>query len=242
MSDQANAAFAATLNSPRKDVSLGRIEQRTTPGSVAQVIRTAILDGTLPPGSQLRENPLSADLGVSRAPLREALGILADEGLVVKYPYRGAFVAEVSAVGMSEIASLRKRLEPFAIELAIPRLTGVRRIKVTRALEDMAIGADNNDLTATIDAHMAFHRAFYELSEHKLLLDLWRSWEAQLQMFFSADHRAFSDLHDMVTDHVRLLAIIDRGDLDEITREIAVHVHSPSPAEVQAEITAPADA
>jgi len=130
---------------------------------------------------------------------------------------------------MSEIASLRKRLEPYAIELAIPRLTGTSRIKVTRALEDMAFGADNNDLTATVDAHMAFHRAFYELSEHKLLLDLWKSWEAQLQMFFSADHQAFADLHDMVADHERLLSIIDRGDIDEITREIAVHVHSPSP-------------
>ena len=243
MTDQAVGPFATTLSTPGKDVSLGRIEQRTTPGSVAQKLRTAILDGTLPPGSQLRETPLSVDLGVSRAPLREALGILADEGLVVKYPYRGAFVAEVSAIGMSEIASLRKRLEPFAIELAIPRLTGVRRIKVTRALEDMAIGADNGDATATIDAHMAFHRAFYELAEHKLLLDLWRSWEAQLQMFFSADQRAFADLHDMVADHERLLAVIDRGDLDEITREISVHVHSPSPDDVQAEAAkTPADA
>ena len=130
---------------------------------------------------------------------------------------------------MAEIASLRKRLEPYAIELALPRLTGNRRIKVTRALEDMAIGADNNDLAGTIDAHMAFHRAFYELSDHKLLLDLWKSWETQLQMFFSADHRAFSDLHELVADHERLLAIIDRGDLEEITREIAVHVHSPRP-------------
>ena len=88
---------------------------------------------------------------------------------------------------------------------------------------------------------MAFHRAFYELSEHKLLLDLWKSWEAQLQMFFSADHQAFADLHDMVADHERLLSIIDRGDIDEITHEIAVHVHSPSPAEVEAEATASAD-
>lgn len=242
MSEPSSGAFAATLSNPRRDVSLGRIEQRTTPGSVANVIRTAILDGTLAPGSQLREIPMAADLGVSRAPLREALAILADEGLVVKYPYKGAFVAEVSAAGMSEIASLRKRLEPFAIELAIPRLTGTRRIKVTRALEDMAIGADNNDLTATIDAHMAFHRAFYELAEHKMLLDLWKSWEAQLQMFFSADHRAFADLHDMVADHERLWSIIDRGDLEEITREIAIHVHSPSPAEIEAEAAAATDA
>ena len=238
-----STGLAATLNrGVRKGVTLGRIEQRTTPGSVAHVLRSAILDGTLAPGSRLRETHLATDLGVSRAPLREALAMLADEGLVVKFPYRGAFVAEVSAAGMAEIASLRKRLEPYAIELAMPKLTGSNRIKVTRPLEDMAIGADNKDLTATIDAHMAFHRAFYELSGHKLLLDLWHSWEAQLQMFFSADHQAFSDLHDMVADHVRLLSIIDHGDLAEIAHEIGIHVHGPTASAVEAEAAATRDA
>jgi DNA-binding GntR family transcriptional regulator len=211
-------------------VSLGRIAQRTTPTSVAHVLRNAILDGRLKPGSQLRETHLAADLGVSRAPLREALGILVDEGLVDKIPYRGAFVAEVSAEDIAEIASLRKRLEPYAIELALPRLTGSARAKVIKALEDMTAGADNNDPTATIDAHMGFHRAFYELSGHKLLLDLWRSWETQLQLFFSADHQSFADLHDVVAAHYRLLEIIDSGDLDAITAEIDRHVHGGLPA------------
>ncbi|MDT5175989.1 MAG: hypothetical protein QOJ95_187 [Mycobacterium sp.] len=238
MTDLAAGLQANIARGTRKQVSLGRVEQRTTPGSVAEVLRSAILDGTLAQGSQLREIHLSEDLGVSRGPLREALAMLVDEGLVVKIAYRGAFVAEVNAEGMAEIASLRKRLEPFAIELAIPKLTGTNRIKVTRALEDMAIGAENNDATATIDAHMAFHRAFYELSGHKQLLEIWKSWEAQLQMFFSTDHQAFADLHDMVADHVRLLAIIDRGDLDEITREIGIHVHGPAPEDIEAEAAA----
>jgi DNA-binding GntR family transcriptional regulator len=149
-------------------VSLGRITQRTTPGSVAHVLRDAILEGRLRPGSQLRETHLAADLGVSRAPLREALAQLAEEGMVNKIPFKGAFVAEVSAESIAEIASLRKRLEPYAIELALPRLRGATRIKVTRPLEDMTIGADTNDAAATINAHMGFHRAFYELSGHKL--------------------------------------------------------------------------
>ncbi|GLP76694.1 GntR family transcriptional regulator [Mycobacterium antarcticum] len=240
MTDLAAGLEANIARGTRKQVSLGRVEQRTTPGSVAQVLRSAILDGTLKPGSQLREIHLSEDLGVSRGPLREALAMLVDEGLVVKIAYRGAFVAEVSAEGMAEIASLRKRLEPFAIELAMPKLTGVNRLKVTRALEDMALGADNGDATATIDAHMAFHRAFYELSGYKQLLEIWNGWEAQLQMFFSADHRAFTDLHDMVADHVRLLAVIDRGDIDEITHEIGIHVHGPAPADLAAEAAAAA--
>jgi DNA-binding GntR family transcriptional regulator len=228
----------STVADDRDIVSVGRITQRmTTPGSVAQVLRVAILEGRLKPGSQLRETHLAADLGVSRAPLREALGLLTDEGLVEKIPYKGAFVAQVSSEAIAEIASLRKRLEPYAIELAIPQLRGSTRLKVTRPLEDMSVGADNNDPAATIHAHMAFHRAFYELSGHKLLLDLWQSWEAQLQLFFSADQQLFADLHDMVADHERLLAIIDTGDMKAITAEIERHVHGGTP---QAEAAAAA--
>lgn len=231
-----SAQFASTLgHKTTNDVSLGRIELRTRPGSVAHVLRNAILDGTLPQGSPLRETHLATDLGVSRAPLREALGMLADEGLIVRIPYRGAFVAEVSPRGMSEIASLRKRLEPYAIELAMPRLQGAGRDSVKRALDAMRRSADQNDLSATVQSHMAFHRAFYELSDHRLLLELWNGWEAQLQMFFSVDQRAFADLHDLVEEHERLLSIIDGGHLDDITRELAVHVHSPSPAEIEAD-------
>ncbi len=237
---QGSLRSVATAN--HEAVSLGRITQRTTPGSVAQVLRAAILEGRLKPGSPLRETHLASDLGVSRAPLREALALLSEEGLVEKIPYRGAFVATVSEEDIAEIASLRKRLEPYAIELAMPRLKGgATRLKVTRALEDMMIGADNNDPAATIDAHMSFHRAFYELSGHKLLLDLWRSWEAQLQLFFSADHLLFSDLHEMVATHQRLLKIIDSGDLDAITAEMCVHVHGGLP-QAEAEAVARKDA
>ena len=234
-------AASTRAGASRDGVSLGRITQRTTPGSVALVIRNAILEGRLKPGSQLRETHLAADLGVSRAPLREALGLLAEEGLVDKIPYRGAFVAEVTQESIAEIASLRKRLEPYAIELALPHLRGSTPIKVTRPLEDMALGADNNDPAATIDAHMAFHRAFYELSGHQLLLDLWKGWEAQLQLFFSADHQLFADLHDMVADHQRLLSIIDTGDLDAITAEIDRHVHGGLPR-AEAELRTAKDA
>jgi DNA-binding GntR family transcriptional regulator len=230
MTDRSDDGSVSTLSSDGQTISLGPLPQRTTPAYVANVLRNAILDGRLKPGGQLRETHLAADLGVSRAPLREALGILADEGLVDKIPYRGAFVAEVSADSIAEIASLRKRIEPYAIELALPRLVGSARASVTKALEAMTAGADNNDPAATIDAHMGFHRAFYELSGHKLLLDLWRSWETQLQLFFSADHQSFADLHDVVAEHYRLLDIIDTGDIAAITAEIDRHVHGGIPA------------
>jgi DNA-binding GntR family transcriptional regulator len=210
--------------------SLGRLEHRTTTAAAAaDVLKSAILDGTLPMGSQLLETHLAADLGISRAPLREALGMLAEDGVVVKVPFRGTFVAEVSPRAIAEITSLRLRLEPYAIELALPRLKGEGRELVEAAIAEMARGADEGDNTATIAAHAAFHRAFYDLANHDLLLSVWSSWETQLQLFFSADHRAFGDLHDVAAAHEHMLAVIDTHDLDAITREVAVHIEGPLP-------------
>ncbi len=208
-------------------IELGKIEQHTTPATITNVLRAAILDGSLAPGSQLREAHIAADMGVSRASLREALGNLADQGLVVKVAYRGAFVTEISAADIAEIATLRVRLEPYAIELALPHLKAGGRSVLVDSLHDMIKGADDADFTRVIDAHMAFHRSFYEFSGHRRLLNEWQSWEAQLQLFFSADHRSFADQHDVVSDHERLLSVIDTGDLTAISKEIADHIHVP---------------
>ncbi|MGW0634957.1 GntR family transcriptional regulator [Nocardia salmonicida] len=223
------------------EVTFGRIEQRTTPGAIADVLRSAILDGKLAPGSQLREAHLAADLGVSRAPLREAFGVLADEGLVEKIAYRGTFVAQVSPREVEEMANIRRRLEPYAVELALPKLRGPGRSKAVRALQDMARAADNGDLSESVRAHMRFHRVFYELSGNRLLLNLWSGWEAQLQMFLSVDHRSFADLHDVVAEHERLMSIIDTGDMAAITREIDHHVHG-AISDADAGLTGTADA
>jgi hypothetical protein len=52
---------------------------------------------------------------------------------------------------------------------------------------------------------------------------VWNTWEPQLQLFFSADHQAFADLHDVVADHERLLKIIEGGDMESIIFEIDRH-------------------
>ena len=101
MTDLARDGNVSPLDTSARDgVRLGRITQRTTPWSVASVLRTAILDGTLKPGSQLRETHLAADLGVSRAPLREALGI----GPEIFQDKSGAGVMAQLAVIADEVA------------------------------------------------------------------------------------------------------------------------------------------
>ncbi|NGO42688.1 GntR family transcriptional regulator [Streptomyces ureilyticus] len=203
-------------------------EQRTTtPDGVYRTLRAAILDGTVPPGGQLREAHIAADLGISRSPLREALTKLEEEGLVVKIPFRGAFVVEVSARDVAEIASIRLRVEPYAAELSAEALRGPERPRLMQTVEDLHRATEKNDIPAGIDAHLRFHGLFYELSGHGVLQSLWNGWETKLRLYLSVDHRTYSDdPHQLVVEHERLAAVALEGDTDAFRQELAAHFQS----------------
>jgi len=201
-------------------------QRTTTPDGVYRVLRAAILDGRVPPGGQLREAHIAADLGISRSPLREALTRLEEEGLVLKVPFRGAFVAEVSPQDVAEISSIRLLVEPYAGELALEALRGPERPTLTHTIEDLRRATENADIPASIDAHLQFHRLFYDLSGHGVLRDLWSGWETKLRLYLSIDHRSYSDLHDIADEHERLAAVALEGDAEAFRRELADHFRS----------------
>ena len=205
----------------------------TTPDGVHRVLRAAILDGTVPPGGQLREAHIAADLGISRSPLREALTRLEEEGLVVKVPFRGAFVAEVSAHDVAEIASIRLRVEPFAGELSMEALRGPERPLLMSTLEDLNRATENNDIPASIDAHLRLHRLFYDFSGHSILQNLWNGWESKLRLYLAVDHRSYDDVHEIALEHEGLVARVLDGDVEGFLREV-VH-HFPSALNARAE-------
>ena len=202
-------------------------EQRTTtPDGVYRVLRAAILDGSMPPGGQLREAHIAADLGISRSPLREALTRLEEEGLVVKVPFRGAFVVEVSAKDVAEIASIRLRVEPYAGELSMEALRGQHRSLLMQTVEDLDRATRDNDIPASIDAHLRFHGLFYDFSGHSVLQDLWKGWESKLRLYFALDHRSYSNVHDIAREHEGLVKHVLAGDVEGFQREVAVHFPS----------------
>ena len=205
--------------------SVGPVDHQPRSASAATAIRRAILEGRLAPGSRINEVHIAAELGFSRGPLREALRALEEEGLIVKQPYRGAFVAEVGPQVIEEIASLRVRLEPFAIERALPALRAKPGRRALRSLVDELVkAARRGDMATCIDTHLRLHRLIYELSGHKLLLDGWRSWESQLRVFFALDASTFTSPTTLVEDHQRLADLLLNADLPTITKDVVAHV------------------
>ena len=115
------------------------------------MLRDLILGGSIPAGAKLGEADLASRLDVSRTPIREALSRLAAEGLVELVPNRGARVAHWTDEELEQIFELRLRLEPYAVGLAVPRLTDsdlddldtlAKRIEGFEAQRDLAASTD----------------------------------------------------------------------------------------------------
>ena len=96
-------------------INIDRMKPRTLRTNVTEILREAIVEGTLPAGSELNQAQLAEQLGISRGPLREALGQLEQEGLIRNVAYKGVYVTPLTRTYVEELYSLRSALESFAI-------------------------------------------------------------------------------------------------------------------------------
>jgi DNA-binding GntR family transcriptional regulator len=132
----------------------------------------------------------------------------------------------VGAQEVAEIASVRLLVEPYAGELALEALRGPGRARLTQTLADLNRATETNDIPASIDAHLQFHRLFYELSGHGVLGNLWNGWETKLRLYLMVDHRSYGELHDIAVEHERLAAVALEGDTEAFRQELARHFQS----------------
>ncbi len=137
-------------------------------GRTAEKLRDLILRGDYQPGAPLRQTALSARLGVSRTPLRQALQILDDEGLVQQSDFRGASVMTIDAAMLDDLFDMRQALENIALKSAFSKQT-----KLDFAKAEMALDAaeKTNDPAALSQLNWDFHTALYQPSGRKMLLD-----------------------------------------------------------------------
>jgi DNA-binding GntR family transcriptional regulator len=201
------------------------LDQQTTPVAVYERLRRAILDGRMPAGSPLREAHIAKDFGISRSPLREALHRLEEEGLAEKIPYRGTYVAQVSADTIAEIARVRMLVEPYVVEQALPALRAEQRLPLLEAIDALRRAARSGDPVATIDAHLSFHGLFYRHCGNTVLRDLWLSWRSKLQLFFIADHGAFDDPAEVFAVHGDFIDAVLSEDVAGLRDHVISHIH-----------------
>jgi DNA-binding GntR family transcriptional regulator len=174
----------------------------------AEALRSMILSGELLPGDKLPENSLTAQLGVSRSPLREAMSVLEQEGLIVQAPRRGAIVAPLTAHDIYEIYTLRQQLEDLAIRLGVPVVEQSRldRLRTAYAALEAATGDDQTEHTRLA---FEFHLALVGLAGHRRLEESFRSLSLQMQLCMAMNRRARASLETIREDADRHRPLLD---------------------------------
>jgi DNA-binding GntR family transcriptional regulator len=192
----------------------------------AEALRSMILSGDLRPGDRVVENRLTSALGVSRPPLREAMRVLEQEGLIVQVPRKGAVVTPLTAHDIYEIVTLRDEIERLAVQLGVPVRSPERLERLRRAFRDLEEAAANADSSQVTERSFAFHLAVVGLSGHRRLEDTYRSLSLQLQLCMAMNRRARASIETMLEDAARhrpLLDLVEAGDVDGMLHAIAHH-------------------
>jgi len=136
---------------------------------IAEAIRGWILDGTLKPGERVVELVAAARLGVSRAPLREALLLLERDGLVRTTPNRGAVVTKLDPDDLREIFEIREALETLAAKRIRATLTPEKKARLLAALKGLEDAAKARSMPRFSAADREFHRVLWELAGNRHL-------------------------------------------------------------------------
>lgn len=187
-------------------------------------VRKRIVSGDFPMGSRLNEVRLANELGVSRAPVREALRRLAEEGLVTEQPHIGAVVRELDASSLIDLYNVRAAIEPLGIRLATRRRMDTRPLKAL--IRRMAAAAESNDSGLVARHELEFHSAITRSSGNRVLIEIFRGLEGQVLMGLALDDSGYPDLEEVAAEHEPLIQAIELGDEQQAADLMAAHVLS----------------
>ena len=176
----------------------------TTAQHALDRLRRAIVEGTLRPGARIVQEDVAELLGVSVAPVREALRVLEQEGQVTYRPRRGYTVAELRVADLEEIYELRRVLEERAARRALPALDEEAIERIAGEARECVDAAARGDVTAELEANRRFHFAILDAAGQvhamRVIRLLWDSTEAYRAMYYNSprEEQAAADAHERI--------------------------------------------
>jgi DNA-binding GntR family transcriptional regulator len=175
---------------------------------IKDVILQRIVSHEYPPGARLVETRIAQELGVSQAPVREALRDLEQLGCVVHEPFRGCSVRAFSADELLEAFPVRAALEALAARLAAERMTEEELLELAELLDRMREAARRGDAHDQSQANASFHATIVRAARNATLERQWSFLEPYSRTFLTVsqpgtDLRALSERHVPILDALR---------------------------------------
>lgn len=208
-------------------VAATRLENRTLREQVADHLREEILSSRLAPGVELSEVALARSLGISRGPLREALGQLAAEGLVTIVPRRGAVVRRLTRQEFIDAYQVREALESLAIKLAVPRLTDREKREFHGMAEQMERAAAKGDGDRFFELNRQFHARLVQASGNSKLEEVHSQLVAQMGRLMKQSVQLRGGVEQSAAEHRAILEAVDAGDPERAAQLLEDHIEVP---------------
>jgi DNA-binding GntR family transcriptional regulator len=200
------------------------LEQRNLSDDVAKIIRKMILNGTFKPGERLNQAQLAEEMNISRGPIREALKLLENEGLIKHETNKGTFVTTLSMQDAYEIYTLRALLEGEAALLAAAHITEKDYLRLEELLAEFATAFKENDLEKEANCDIRFHGTIVQLSKHQRLIRMHQHLDTQVgAMFLTVANMLPVRASMVIENHKLLIDTLRTRDLGKIKRSFSEH-------------------
>jgi DNA-binding GntR family transcriptional regulator len=186
-------------------------------------LRHTLIAGELKPGERVRQEEIAERLGLSLAPVREALAVLEQEGQLTYQPRRGYFVTELDLDDLREIYNLRRLVEGRAARTALPLLDEDAHERIALAARDCVEAVDRGDVTAELEANRRFHFAVLEapgqVHTMRVVRLLWDSTETYRALYYNDP----ADRDHSLAAHIRIVEAIKADDAGRLVAELDAH-------------------
>ena len=189
------------------------------------MMRGRIIRGELKPDARLTELEVAGKFGTSQGPVREALQMLEQEGLLERRAGRTMHVTAVSAREVHEYSRIRSTIEAIAIARTSERITDDELIVLDELVEAMYRAGEQDDLNTMVGYDMEFHRLICQWSGSPVLVGSWMPLYSQIQRFIlQTHHQYFADLTDLASTHRPILEALQKKDSDQASLLIKEHI------------------
>ncbi len=213
------------MNEPVKSVAgAAPIVRRTLHDELVDRLREMIVEGDLTPGIKVPEKDLCEQFGVSRTPLREALKVLATEGLVELLPNRGARVATLTIAALEEAFPVMGALEALAGELACANIIDAEIATVRSLHEDMVRHYKAGALAPYFAANQAIHEAILEAARNPTLVTLHRGLAGRVRRARYMANMSAARWQKAVEEHVDILNALEARDGERLGTLLRAHL------------------
>ncbi len=197
-----------------------KIKKQTISDNISEYLRDQIMTRKLKEGDRIVESQIAKELGVSQAPVREALLQLEGMGLVKNKPYVGSYVLPVDMDVIQQAYELRNMLEAYAATLVIDKINEEEVARMEGHLQNMRDALARDDRRIIIDEDNKFHGVVVKRVGNPMLLKMWQMSSTQ---WSSLTITYFDDMDYIVESHVRIIEYLREKNLEALKKELQIH-------------------